>query len=102
MVRLLLPYSTIYCSCKLYRSCIYKNDSSNGATSWSQKHVEPLPRFAHQLVYDHVRKVHYLFGGNPGKENAPKMRLDDFWMLQVLENMRKRKLLLSNPCSVAM
>ena len=21
------------------------------------QHVEPVPRFAHQLVYDHVRKV---------------------------------------------
>jgi len=27
--------------------------------------------------------VHYLFGGNPGKESLPKMRLDDFWALKV-------------------
>ena len=28
-------------------------------------------------------QVHYLFGGNPGKESLPRMRLDDFWCLQV-------------------
>lgn len=28
-------------------------------------------------------KVHYLFGGNPGKDNSLKMRLDDFWALEV-------------------
>ncbi|XP_052287065.1 muskelin-like isoform X2 [Dreissena polymorpha] len=64
-------------------SCIYKNENS-GQQYWSKmQHLEPVPRFAHQLVYDHVRKVHYLFGGNPGKEGLPKMRLDDFWCLQL-------------------
>ena len=24
-----------------------------------------------------------MFGGNPGKESLPRMRLDDFWCLQV-------------------
>ena len=47
------------------------------------QNVEPCPRFAHQLVYDHLHKVHYLFGGNPGKSSLPKMRLDDFWSLKV-------------------
>ena len=28
-------------------------------------------------------QAHYLFGGNPGKETSPKMRLDDFWSLKV-------------------
>ncbi|XP_067684074.1 muskelin-like isoform X1 [Haliotis asinina] len=64
-------------------SCIYKNENT-GQQYWiKQQHVEPVPRFAHQLVYDHVRKVHYLFGGNPGKDSLPKMRLDDFWSLQL-------------------
>lgn len=45
--------------------------------------IEPCPRFAHQFVYDDVDKVHYLFGGNPGKTNVPQMRLDDFWLLQL-------------------
>ena len=40
-----------------YRSCIYKNENT-GQQYWSKmQHVEPVPRFAHQLVYDHVRKV---------------------------------------------
>jgi hypothetical protein len=47
------------------------------------QNVEPVPRYAHQLVYDHVKKVHYLFGGNPGTDFLPKMRLDDFWSLKV-------------------
>ncbi|KAK6176578.1 hypothetical protein SNE40_014836 [Patella caerulea] len=64
-------------------SCIYKNENT-GQNYWTKmQHVEPVPRFAHQLVYDHVRKVHYLFGGNPGKDSLPKMRLDDFWSLKL-------------------
>lgn len=64
-------------------SCIYKNENT-GQQYWiKMQHIEPVPRFAHQLVYDHARKVHYLFGGNPGKDSLPKMRLDDFWSLQL-------------------
>ena len=55
-----------------------------GQQYWTKmQNVEPCPRFAHQLVYDHLHKVHYLFGGNPGKSSLPKMRLDDFWSLKV-------------------
>ncbi|MPC16516.1 Muskelin [Portunus trituberculatus] len=65
------------------RSCIYRNEQT-GESYWSKmQHVEPCPRFAHQLVYDDVNKVHYLFGGNPGKASLPKMRLDDFWSLRL-------------------
>ncbi|XP_033744964.1 muskelin-like isoform X1 [Pecten maximus] len=75
-------------------SCVYKNENS-GQQYWTKmQHVEPVPRFAHQLVYDHVHKVHYLFGGNPGKESLPKMRLDDFWTLKLCrptaENLLRR------------
>ncbi|XP_017304065.1 muskelin [Diaphorina citri] len=64
-------------------SCVYKNENS-GEHYWSKMaHVEPCPRFAHQLVYDSVNKVHYLFGGNPGKACSPRLRLDDFWRLQL-------------------
>lgn len=28
-------------------------------------------------------QAHYLFGGNPGRSNDPKMRLDDFWSLRL-------------------
>lgn len=49
---------------------------------------EPCPRYAHQLVYDRVNKVHYLFGGNPNVKNvkdssAEHIRLGDFWQLQL-------------------
>ncbi|XP_067928019.1 muskelin-like isoform X2 [Watersipora subatra] len=44
--------------------------------------TEPIPRFAHQLVYDHVKKVHYMFGGNPRGPHKSS-RLDDFWMLRL-------------------
>ncbi|KAI0218378.1 Muskelin [Lamellibrachia satsuma] len=64
-------------------SCIYKNENT-GEHYWNKmQHLEPVPRFAHQLVYDYIKKVHYLFGGNPGKDSLPKMRLDDFWSLKL-------------------
>lgn len=67
----------------LFRSCVYKNENI-GQQYWTKmQNVEPCPRFAHQLVYDDIHKVHYLFGGNPGKASIPKMRLDDFWSLKV-------------------
>ncbi|XP_072942576.1 muskelin [Epargyreus clarus] len=55
-------------------TCVYRNDSV-------APH-EPRPRFAHQLVYDPVRKVHYLFGGNPGTASV-RLRLDDLWALRL-------------------
>jgi len=64
-------------------SCIYKNENTGQQYWMKMQHVEPVPRFAHQLVYDHIRKVHYLFGGNPGKDSLPRMRLDDFWSLRL-------------------
>lgn len=45
----------------------------------------PKPRYAHQLVFDNINKVHYLFGGNPGSAELPLMRLNDFWSLRVSE-----------------
>uniref|UniRef100_A0A671NHU4 Muskelin-like n=2 Tax=Sinocyclocheilus anshuiensis TaxID=1608454 RepID=A0A671NHU4_9TELE len=65
-------------------SCVYKNDQAvkENPTKALQEE-EPCPRFAHQLVYDELHKVHYLFGGNPGKSSSPKMRLDDFWSLKL-------------------
>ncbi|KAI9560300.1 hypothetical protein GHT06_014315 [Daphnia sinensis] len=67
-------------------TCVYRNDSSREKEADSNSKMpgeEPCPRFAHQLVYDHVKKAHYLFGGNPGRSNDPKMRLDDFWSLRL-------------------
>uniref|UniRef100_A0A224Z4H8 Muskelin n=1 Tax=Rhipicephalus zambeziensis TaxID=60191 RepID=A0A224Z4H8_9ACAR len=72
-------------------SCIYHSDYGQQATS-KQSMQEPCPRFAHQLVYDHVKKVHYLFGGNPGRPNSPKVRLDDFWSLQLCRPSKEQLL----------
>ncbi|KAG0025467.1 Muskelin 1, intracellular mediator containing kelch motif, partial [Podila clonocystis] len=44
---------------------------------------EPMPRYAHQLVYDDVNEVQYLFGGNPAQQGNPSSRLDDFWELRL-------------------
>ncbi|CAG0889290.1 unnamed protein product [Darwinula stevensoni] len=72
-------------------SCVYKNDASNQALS-DKIQKEPCPRYAHQLVYDEVHKIHYLFGGNPGRPCLPKLRLDDFWSLH-LSRLSKEQLL---------
>ncbi|XP_054277610.1 muskelin isoform X2 [Macrosteles quadrilineatus] len=62
------------------------SNENTGEQYWNKmQHVEPCPRFAHQLVYDHVNKVHYLFGGNPGRSCLPKLRLDDFWKLSLFK-----------------
>jgi len=63
-------------------SCVYKNE--NVAQVFNKlNNIEPRPRYAHQLVYDPINKLHYLFGGNPGKSTSMKLRLDDFWMLKL-------------------
>lgn len=60
---------------------------------------EPVPRYAHQIVYDADSRIHYMFGGNPGvcasdaasapaKEAARHTRrLDDFWQLEMCKAM---------------
>ncbi|XP_037947851.1 muskelin [Teleopsis dalmanni] len=53
---------------------------------------EPCPRYAHQMVYDDTVKLHYLFGGNPGKTSLPQLRLDDFWILS-LEKPKREEIL---------
>ncbi|KAK7582298.1 hypothetical protein V9T40_013743 [Parthenolecanium corni] len=71
-------------SLKKYKwTCVYKNENV-GEQYWTRmQYIEPCPRFAHQLVYDEKKKVHFLFGGNPGRMCLPKVRLDDFWSLQL-------------------
>lgn len=64
-------------------SCVYKNENNDQQYWKQQQHVEPCPRYAHQLVYDHIHKRHYLFGGNPGNHNKQRPRLDDFWSLEL-------------------
>ena len=71
-------------------SCIYRNENM-GEKYWNKmQEFEPCPRFAHQLVYDYVNKVHYLFGGNPGRSCLPKLRLDDFWTLRLCRPSREQ------------
>ena len=55
---------------------------------------EPRPRYAHQLVYDEANRVHFMFGGNPGGKQGKedKLRLGDFWRLQLLRPNRKEVL----------
>ncbi|KAF9904273.1 Muskelin 1, intracellular mediator containing kelch motif [Linnemannia zychae] len=60
---------------------------------------EPAPRYAHQLVYDDINEVQYLFGGNPGEQGNQSKRLDDFWELRLYrptpdQIVRKAKYLL--------
>ncbi|KAF8514139.1 hypothetical protein JB92DRAFT_2920225 [Gautieria morchelliformis] len=47
----------------------------------------PKPRYAHQMVYDHNRKVFYVHGGNSGLES--NWRLDDFWSMTFERPTRK-------------
>ena len=63
---------------------IYQNEQTDNKHWIQQTPSEPCPRFAHQLVYDHVNKVQYLFGGNPGEQGNSKQRLDDFWDLRLI------------------
>lgn len=55
---------------KVYQGKRFPNDSE-----------EPIPRFAHQLVYNPINSCLYLFGGNPGEDGNDQLRLDDFWEL---------------------
>ncbi|XP_066584109.1 muskelin [Prorops nasuta] len=64
-------------------SCIYRNENVGDMYWRKMQDYEPCPRFAHQLVYDHIRKIHYLFGGNPGRSCLPNLRLDDFWQMKL-------------------
>lgn len=62
---------------------VYQNDNLD-PEYWAQMaDREPHPRFAHQMVYDHDAKVHYMFGGNPSNSIEEKRRLEDFWELRL-------------------
>ncbi|XP_037034609.1 muskelin isoform X2 [Bradysia coprophila] len=76
-------------------SCIYRcNHLKFQCLTKFDKYVctEPCPRYAHQVVYDMNSKTHYLFGGNPGMEQNPQDRLEDFWLLR-LERPSKQQVL---------
>nr|XP_029713847.1 muskelin isoform X1 [Aedes albopictus] len=70
--------------------CVYRSDHSIGENCYlKSQHAcsEPCPRYAHQIVYDAVNQVHFLFGGNPGMNSH--VRLDDFWMLRLEKPTRE-------------
>lgn len=56
-----------------------------------QQQQQPRPRCAHEMVYDPINKVHYIFGGNPGESNkhddnnTANCRLNDFWRLRLVK-----------------
>jgi hypothetical protein len=60
---------------------VYQNENLNQEYWLKMASVEPRPRFAHQMVYDPKTRLQYLFGGNPGENGNPNLRLDDFWTL---------------------
>ncbi|KAJ3106961.1 Muskelin 1, intracellular mediator containing kelch motif [Phlyctochytrium planicorne] len=60
---------------------VYHNENVQPEYWEKMKDREPVPRFAHQLVYDSNRRIQYLFGGNPGDAANLNLRLDDFWEL---------------------
>lgn len=66
---------------------------SDGAVGGEQAVVEPVSRFAHQLVYDAEGAVHYLFGGNPGESGNPRRRLNDLWSLQLVKKQSSADIL---------
>lgn len=83
-------------------TCVYRNESAAEITSFSQPgpskmkimaELGPCPRYAHQLVYDPIRQVHYMFGGNPGSKLSPKVRLSDFWRLKLISRVSRDDML---------
>jgi len=64
---------------KIYQNVNYGSEDNNRISD-----KEPCTRFASQLVYDTKRKVHFLFGGNPGEMSDPCLRLNDFWELKLV------------------
>ncbi|ORZ15828.1 Muskelin N-terminus-domain-containing protein [Absidia repens] len=62
---------------------VYQNENRDPDYWQKMKHVEPCPRFAHQMVYDPTTKSQYIFGGNPGDRECTSKRLDDFWQLKL-------------------
>lgn len=67
--------------------------------SWSRisckSSSNPVPphRFAHQIAYDPLSRVHYLFGGNPGNQSDPGERLGDFWRVKLMKTCRSEDIL---------
>ena len=59
------------------------NDIHQALTSSAYSRDRDSCPIIYHLRFYFKKQVHYLFGGNPGKESLPKIRLDDFWALKV-------------------
>ena len=59
---LVVGYKNVCLYVRLYVCIVYtylcQVTKNAGVTS-----TEPCPRYAHMLVYDNVKKIHYMFGG---------------------------------------
>ncbi|KAF7730078.1 Muskelin 1, intracellular mediator containing kelch motif [Apophysomyces ossiformis] len=64
---------------------VYQNESRDAQYQCRMRHVEPCPRFAHQMVYDPNTRAQFIFGGNPGDFTDPSRRLSDFWELRLIK-----------------
>ncbi|KAG9079477.1 Muskelin 1, intracellular mediator containing kelch motif, partial [Ceratobasidium sp. 370] len=58
----------------------FKNVSGGGDV-WEGLEL-PRPRSAHQVVYDPLSKIFYMFGGNSGEDGIP--RLNDLWSMRLV------------------
>ncbi|CAB4386012.1 hypothetical protein RhiirA5_492663 [Rhizophagus irregularis] len=64
---------------------LYQSENFDQCYWASNETTEPRPRHAHQMVYDYVNKVQYLFGGRTVEiETSRQQRLDDFWELHLI------------------
>jgi len=72
-------------------SVVYRNENNEPGYWTKHQSVEPRPRYAHQLVYDETRCLHYMFGGNPGGREGKdgRLRLGDFWSLHLVRLERE-------------
>ncbi|EDW85574.2 uncharacterized protein Dwil_GK23081 [Drosophila willistoni] len=84
-------WSRIY-YCRYYGPNILGGNYKGPGVCGELAEHEPCPRYAHQLVYDDVEKMHYLFGGNPGINQHQQLRLDDLWLL-FLEKPKREAIL---------
>ena len=60
---------------------VYKNENTDPQYWLRMQNVEPCPRYAHQFVFDGSN--FFVFGGNPGDLGSEKLRLNDFWKLEI-------------------
>ena len=64
------------------RTCVYRNDNSREKDTFDGLGInnkvpaeEPCPRFAHQLVYDHIKKVMHTCLGRTNSAHKITRRL---------------------------